>query len=89
MVERMYGGAECARLMQLGELADAAGVDPLMCVAVVQALRSMRSELLVSKALDELHQHSTLLTGQVGIGNNGGFKVGDLGSPDGQPSQVA
>ena len=89
MVERMYGGAESARFMQLGELADAAGVDPAMCVAVVQALRAVRDQLLVSEALDELHQHSTLFTGQVGIGNDSGFEVRDLGSSDGHPSQVA
>jgi hypothetical protein len=89
MVERMYGGTAQQWLSDLGDLADAAALDPAMCVAVVQALRAVRNELLVSEALHQCQQDSTLLPGVVGISNDGGFWVWNLGGADGQPPQVA
>ena len=89
MVERMYGGAARTRLIQLGELADSAGTDPAMCVAAIHALRAVRDELLVSEALHQCQQDSTLLPGVVGMGHDGGFGVWDLEGVNGQPPQVA
>jgi hypothetical protein len=89
MVERMYGGTAQQWLNDLGDLADAAELDPAMCVAVAQAVRAVRDQLVVSEALHQLKQHTLLLTGEPLVGNDGGFGVGDGRGIDGQPSQVA
>lgn len=88
-VEHMYGGVERTRLMQLGELADLAESDLAMCVAVVQTLRTVRDQLLVSEALHECQQDASLLASEAGVSDDGSLGLWDFGSADGQPSQVA
>jgi len=88
-VEHMYGGAAEKWLMDLGDLADSAALDPATCVAVVQAVRAVRDQLVVSEALHQLKENSLLLAGEPLVGNDRSFRVSDGGRSDGQPSQVA
>lgn len=89
MVERMYGGLERERLIQLGALADLAGTEPEMCRLVVETVRVFRDQLLVSELLEECKQDATLLAGQGSIGDDRRLGIGHDRSDNGHPPEVA